>query len=189
VLSLFASVIAPFGGFFASGFKRGFKIKDFGNSIPGHGGMTDRMDCQVSFDSCMTVQQHFPVAADARGEDSASLPGVSCWTAARANVSLAHAPEWLFSSCRSATTVCFMQVVMAVFAYLYFNNVVARQTVTVGYMLQKSLQLDGDHMLELFTKLGAMSSRHFVQDTSLVMPQIQVRPPFVPTPSRPGPQQ
>lgn len=48
VLSLFASVIAPFGGFFASGFKRGFKIKDFGNSIPGHGGMTDRMDCQVS---------------------------------------------------------------------------------------------------------------------------------------------
>lgn len=43
---------------------------------------------------------------------------------------------------------------MAVFAYLYFNNVVARQTVTVGYMLQKSLQLDGAHMLELFTKLG-----------------------------------
>ncbi len=48
MLSLFASVIAPFGGFFASGFKRGFKIKDFGDSIPGHGGMTDRMDCQVS---------------------------------------------------------------------------------------------------------------------------------------------
>ena len=47
VLSAFASLIAPFGGFFASGFKRGFKIKDFGDSIPGHGGMTDRMDCQV----------------------------------------------------------------------------------------------------------------------------------------------
>lgn len=47
VLSAFASIIAPFGGFFASGFKRGFKIKDFGDSIPGHGGMTDRMDCQV----------------------------------------------------------------------------------------------------------------------------------------------
>ncbi len=44
---------------------------------------------------------------------------------------------------------------MAVFAYLYFNNVVARQTVTVGYMLQKALQLDGSHMLELFTKMGA----------------------------------
>lgn len=48
VLAAFASIIAPFGGFFASGFKRGFKIKDFGDSIPGHGGMTDRMDCQVS---------------------------------------------------------------------------------------------------------------------------------------------
>ena len=47
VLALCASIIAPFGGFFASGFKRSFKVKDFGNSIPGHGGMTDRMDCQV----------------------------------------------------------------------------------------------------------------------------------------------
>jgi phosphatidate cytidylyltransferase len=42
----FASLIAPFGGFFASGLKRTFKIKDFGDSIPGHGGITDRMDCQ-----------------------------------------------------------------------------------------------------------------------------------------------
>ncbi|KAJ5745239.1 phosphatidate cytidylyltransferase [Penicillium odoratum] len=42
----FASLIAPFGGFFASGLKRSFQIKDFGESIPGHGGITDRMDCQ-----------------------------------------------------------------------------------------------------------------------------------------------
>ena len=46
VLASFASLIAPFGGFFASGLKRTFKIKDFGDSIPGHGGITDRMDCQ-----------------------------------------------------------------------------------------------------------------------------------------------
>ncbi|KAL5528160.1 CDS1 [Sanghuangporus sanghuang] len=46
VMSCFASLVAPFGGFFASGFKRAFNIKDFGHSIPGHGGMTDRMDCQ-----------------------------------------------------------------------------------------------------------------------------------------------
>ncbi|CAE6513726.1 unnamed protein product [Rhizoctonia solani] len=46
VMATFASLVAPFGGFFASGFKRAFDIKDFGHSIPGHGGMTDRMDCQ-----------------------------------------------------------------------------------------------------------------------------------------------
>ncbi|KAG1751585.1 phosphatidate cytidylyltransferase [Suillus paluster] len=46
VFAVFASLVAPFGGFFASGFKRAFNIKDFGHSIPGHGGMTDRMDCQ-----------------------------------------------------------------------------------------------------------------------------------------------
>ena len=45
-MATFASLIAPFGGFFASGLKRTFKVKDFGDSIPGHGGMTDRMDCQ-----------------------------------------------------------------------------------------------------------------------------------------------
>jgi len=47
VIASFTSIIAPFGGFFASGLKRGLKIKDFGDSIPGHGGVTDRMDCQI----------------------------------------------------------------------------------------------------------------------------------------------
>lgn len=45
-LAAFASLIAPFGGFFASGLKRTFDVKDFGHSIPGHGGITDRIDCQ-----------------------------------------------------------------------------------------------------------------------------------------------
>jgi len=47
ILAGFASLIAPFGGFFASGFKRAIKVKDFADIIPGHGGITDRMDCQV----------------------------------------------------------------------------------------------------------------------------------------------
>lgn len=46
-LSLFSSIIAPFGGIFASGFKRTFKVKDFGAAIPGHGGLVDRFDCQL----------------------------------------------------------------------------------------------------------------------------------------------
>lgn len=46
VLASFASLIAPFGGFFASGLKRTFQVKDFGDTIPGHGGITDRVDCQ-----------------------------------------------------------------------------------------------------------------------------------------------
>jgi len=46
VFALFASLIAPFGGFFASAMKRAYGIKDFGTLFPGHGGMTDRMDCQ-----------------------------------------------------------------------------------------------------------------------------------------------
>ena len=35
-----------FGGFLASAIKRAYKIKDFDTFIPGHGGLTDRFDCQ-----------------------------------------------------------------------------------------------------------------------------------------------
>jgi phosphatidate cytidylyltransferase len=62
ILASFASLIAPFGGFFASGLKRTFKIKDFGDSIPGHGGMTDRMDCQFIMGFFSYVYYHSFIA-------------------------------------------------------------------------------------------------------------------------------
>ena len=46
-LSLFASLVAPFGGFLASAIKRAYGIKDFDSIIPGHGGLMDRFDCQL----------------------------------------------------------------------------------------------------------------------------------------------
>ena len=45
VISLLCSLIGPFAGFLASGFKRGCNRKNFGSVIPGHGGVTDRCDC------------------------------------------------------------------------------------------------------------------------------------------------
>lgn len=54
-LSVFSSVIAPFGGIFASGFKRAFKVKDFANTIPGHGGILDRFDCHYLMTTFVNV--------------------------------------------------------------------------------------------------------------------------------------
>jgi phosphatidate cytidylyltransferase len=48
ILSTCASLLAPWGGFFASAIKRTFKIKDYGDIIPGHGGITDRVDWLVT---------------------------------------------------------------------------------------------------------------------------------------------
>ena len=44
---LFAAVVSPFGGFFASAIKRAYNKKDFDSFMPGHGGLVDRMDCQI----------------------------------------------------------------------------------------------------------------------------------------------
>lgn len=54
-LSLFASFVAPFGGFLASAIKRAYGLKDFASFIPGHGGMMDRMDCQFLMALCTWV--------------------------------------------------------------------------------------------------------------------------------------
>ncbi|ETI47465.1 hypothetical protein F441_08363 [Phytophthora nicotianae CJ01A1] len=52
--AIFASVVSPFGGFYASAIKRTYKLKDFDSVIPGHGGVMDRMDCQL-ITNCFTT--------------------------------------------------------------------------------------------------------------------------------------
>jgi len=56
-IAMFASIVAPFGGFLASGIKRATGIKDFNNIFPGHGGVVDRMDCQ--FIMCCFVNLYY----------------------------------------------------------------------------------------------------------------------------------
>ncbi|KAI5189208.1 phosphatidate cytidylyltransferase [Nematocida minor] len=47
VFGMIASIIAPVGGIIASGYKRAFKAKHFSTLLPGHGGVSDRIDCQL----------------------------------------------------------------------------------------------------------------------------------------------
>lgn len=44
LLSVFGSIVAQTGDLFASSVKRNCQIKDYGNIIPGHGGILDRFD-------------------------------------------------------------------------------------------------------------------------------------------------
>lgn len=46
-IAAYISLVSPFGGFLASIVKRAHGKKDFANWIPGHGGVVDRLDCQV----------------------------------------------------------------------------------------------------------------------------------------------
>jgi phosphatidate cytidylyltransferase len=85
VFGAFASLIAPFGGFFASGLKRAFKLKDFGDLIPGHGGMTDRMDCQIVMGSFTFMYLNFVVFPPTWGAAGAAAAAAAAASTSCAN--------------------------------------------------------------------------------------------------------
>lgn len=47
VFAILASVLSQFGDLIASAIKRDCGVKDFGNILPGHGGLTDRFDSVI----------------------------------------------------------------------------------------------------------------------------------------------
>jgi len=60
IISIFASVFGPTAGFLCSGFKRACNRKNFGDFIPGHGGVLDRCDCMFLMASFTHVYlKHF----------------------------------------------------------------------------------------------------------------------------------
>ena len=53
------------------------------------------------------------------------------------------------------TEVLLVQVVMAVFSYLYYNNYIAKlDTISVGGVMGEVMRLDSQAQLELFQQLG-----------------------------------
>lgn len=55
IISLLTSVISQIGDIFASSMKRENNIKDFGNIMPGHGGVLDRFDSLILTAPCIYI--------------------------------------------------------------------------------------------------------------------------------------
>jgi phosphatidate cytidylyltransferase len=77
VLAMFASLLSPFGGLLASAVKRALKIKDFGSIIPGHGGVIDRIDCQLVMVSLAYMYYNAFVFTPSRNDMASHEAGIA----------------------------------------------------------------------------------------------------------------
>ena len=55
ILSILFPLIAIIGDLYASAIKRNFGVKNYGNILPGHGGLLDRLDSVILTIVCMTL--------------------------------------------------------------------------------------------------------------------------------------
>lgn len=59
IISLFGSILSIFGDLSFSLIKRYYKIKDFGNILPGHGGVLDRFDSVIFVSPLIYIMGHY----------------------------------------------------------------------------------------------------------------------------------
>ncbi|MBE6685652.1 MAG: CDP-archaeol synthase [Ruminococcaceae bacterium] len=60
IMGFFLSLVSMCGDLIASLIKRQFKVKDYGNLIPGHGGIMDRFDSTIATSSVLFVLLNIP---------------------------------------------------------------------------------------------------------------------------------
>lgn len=136
------------GGFFGSGFKRAFKMKDFGDTIPGHGGVTDRFDCQMIMAMFAYLYYWNYVASTQLGVGEALEvgAGVVCARCAAARCAARAA----CSACACAPLACAASMRLC----MRCCPTGRRLTRALHAVMQVALRLEEPQLLELWAKLG-----------------------------------
>lgn len=118
-------------------------VQDFGDSIPGHGGITDRMDCQVQIPLVWAPKGIRPLYANF----------MSIWSALAFIWLEIIYPSMLWLPPWDLKLICnVIQMVMAVFSYIYYQSFIAPHHYSVeSFLDQVSTLLDlSTHVLWFF---------------------------------------